>query len=60
MASSLTELQYRQGTLTNRLERLLSLQSMMANPDKRLENDIRLTRLSLDDVRKQIANRNNR
>jgi hypothetical protein len=60
MASTLTELQYRQGTLSKRLERLLSLQSMMANPDKQLENDIRLTRLSLDDVRKQIDSRINR
>ena len=57
MASTLTELQYRHGTLSNKLGRLLSLQSMMANPDKALENDIRLTRLYLDDVRRQIDNR---
>lgn len=60
MASTLKELEFRHGTLTSKLEKLLSLQSMMANPDKQLENDIRLTRLYLDDVRRQIDSRTNR
>jgi hypothetical protein len=54
MASSLDELKVRHTALTKRLERLLNLKEMMANPDKQLDNDIRLVRMSIDDVRKKI------
>lgn len=54
MASSLDELKVRHTSLTKRLERLLNLKEMMANPDKQLDNDIRLVRMNIDDVRKKI------
>ena len=54
MASSLEELKVRHTALTKRLERLLNLKEMMANPDKQLDNDIRLTNMRIADVQKEI------
>jgi hypothetical protein len=54
MASSLDELKVRHTALTKRLERLLNLREMMANPDRLLDNDIRLVRMSIVDVREKI------
>jgi predicted nucleic acid-binding Zn-ribbon protein len=54
MASSLDELKIRHTALTKRLERLLNLKEMMANPDKQLDNDIRLTNMRIADVQKEI------
>jgi hypothetical protein len=54
MASSLEELKHRHTTLNVMLERLLNLREMMANPDKQLDNDIRLTRMRVNDVKREI------
>jgi len=60
MPSSLEELQYRQRTLYQKLQRLLNLQSMMTRPDKQLDGDITVTRLRLEDVRREIDNNTRR
>jgi len=60
MPSSLEELHYRQRTLYQKLRRLLNLQSMMTRPDKQLDGDITVTRLRLEDVRREIGNNTRR
>lgn len=54
MASSLQELVYRKNKLIDKLQRLLNLQSMMTKEDKKLNGDIAMTRLRIDDVRREI------
>jgi hypothetical protein len=60
MPSSLEELHYRQRTLYQKLQRLLNLQSMMTRQDKQLDGDITVTRLRLEDVRREIDNNTRR
>ena len=60
MASSLQELKVRHTALTKKLERLLNLQEMMSNPDAELNNNIRLTRMRIADVREKIDAHPNR
>ena len=60
MASSLAELQYREKTLTDKLTRLLNLESMMNKDNPSLRGDITMTKLNLDEVRKKINDYTNR
>jgi predicted nucleic acid-binding Zn-ribbon protein len=60
MASSLQELKVRHTALAKKLERLLNLQEMMSNPDAELNNNIRLTRMRIADVREKIDAHPNR
>ena len=54
MASTLQEMVYNRDKLSEKLQRLLNLQSMMTKEDAQLNNDIRLTRMRLDDIRRKI------
>ena len=56
MPSSLQELVYRKNKLTDKLQRLLNLQSMMTKEDKKLNGDIAMTRLRIDDIGRDIDN----
>ena len=56
MPSSLQELVYRKNKLTDKLQRLLNLQSMMTREDKKLDGEIAITRLRIDDIRRDIDN----